>query len=637
MICVAIVYVITVIVVIVLIILIITFLVTTSHGFGNRTNDISMEEGEFQMVYGRNDSSQNMSRTPSPDPVATTTDVVSTSTSGLMPYQVEVSFILVVTQLTLNGILMVMGLISNTISFIVWLQPSTRKLTISPAVLILAIFDTIVLWNDSSYYWFSGVFGKPLPGPSTRCNIRNYVHLVTSCSAAWLLVVTTGSRLSAIWKPARVRSLHSRKTVAIVSVAIVLILCLINTPVLSTYDPITCQVVASMTSYARYLLPIQFLIVHVILPDGLLIIGNIFLVVLFRKHRCLAFKRHWKISEEHREFSQAASTTAGVILPDRVQNSNELIELKTNRTESPEYSTHHFAQLSAKPSTSTQLETQSEAPVEPFTYNRRLNCEVLCDNIYVEHNAPNVAKPDDCESERGIGDSTEDDKSMGEESERRLEGRHNNRDVTRNDENERGSQRMSSEEMSDDLESITENETDKGDGVRNAINGPLGEKREVQHDHGGHHDEHNFQRGTTKGPVQCCHNMALQGPQNNQERKQPTFNSVKHKMRPTQLYVRVTKFAVTISGIHLCLTAPFIIMLSYSNFKGAFLWGEIGILFLGIHESALLLLYLNCTVNFFVYLAYIPPFKQELRRVGRKCCALMRKNSVYPSGQGNGV
>ena len=276
----------------------------------------------FQMLEGRTDLSQNMSRTSSPDPYATTTDAANISTSGVKPYQVEVSFILGVTHVVLNGILMVMGLITNTISFIVWLQPSTRKLPISPAVQILAIFDTIVLWNDSSYYWFSDVFGMPLPGPSTRCDIRNYVSHVTSCSVAWLLVVTTGSRLSAVWKPARQRSLHSRRTAAIVSIVIVLILCLINIPVLLTYDPITCQVVDSMTSYARYLLPIQFLLVHAVLPDGLLIIGNIFLVILFRKNR-LTFNRHldasWKISEEYRKSSQAMSTTTGAALLNKVQ------------------------------------------------------------------------------------------------------------------------------------------------------------------------------------------------------------------------------------------------------------------------------------------------------------------------------
>ena len=604
---------------------------------GNRTNHVSKEEDEFQILDGRNDSPQNMSRTSSPDPYATTTDAVNISTSGVKPYQVEIAFILGVTHVVLNGILMVMGLITNTLSFIVWLQPSTRKLTISPAVLILAIFDTIVLWNDSSYYWFSDVFGMPLPGPSTRCDIRNYVSHVTSCSVAWLLVVTTGSRLSAVWKPARQRSLHTRQTTAIVSVAIMLILSLINIPVLLTYDPITCQVVDSMTSYARYLLPIQFLLVHAVLPDGFLIIGNIFLVVLFRKHR-LAFKRQWKISKEHRESSPAGSITTGVALLNMVHTKYEPIGLQTDSPDSPEYPTHHFVQLVPKPSTSTQLEAQSETPVEPFSYSKRVNCEVPRQNINAEYNHPNYLKTEKRDAKGDVGGKAEDGKSIGGWSERRLEGRHKNGDVTQNYGNTRGSQRMSIEEISGELESITDDETDKKEGIQNVSKGPFDEGHRVQHDHGGHRVKYNLKgEEDATDTVQYCDSMTVQDPQSNQKGKQSTFKSVKHHIRPSELTARVTKLAVAMSCIHLCLTAPYIIMFSYSNLHGAFLWGEIGFVFRWVHEYVLLLLYLNCTVNFFIYIAYIPPFKRELGRFGRKCCALLKKNSVYPSGQGIGA
>ena len=526
-----------------------------------------------------------------------------------------------------------MGLITNTISFIVWLQPSTRKLTISPAVLILAIFDTIVLWNDSSYYWFIDVSGMPLPGPSTRCDIRNYVSHVTSCSVAWLLVVTTGSRLSAVWKPARERSLHSRKTAAIFSISIVLILCLINIPVLLTYDPITCQVVDSMTSYVRYLLPIQFFLVHVLLPDGLLIIGNIFLVVLFRKNHCLAFKRHWKISGEHHDSSPARSSTTGVAFLNTIQNECGSTGFKSTTNNTPEYST----QCLPKPSTSTESEAQHETLVEPFIYSRRLHCEVSHGQVYSEQTNSNSSKSDNFDADDGIGDDTEGDKSNGEGSGRRLQGKHRGGDVAQNCENTRAPQRMSIEEMSDDLDSITEEETDKRDDVLDASNGSHGERHQVQHDHGGHRVELNLKREVTKDAVQNHNNVAVLDPQNIQERKQSTFNPVKHSMRPTELSVRMTKLAVAMSCIHLCLTAPYIFMFSYSNLNGAYLWGEIGFVFRWIHEYALLLLYLNCTVNFFVYLAYIQPFKQELRRFGRKCCALVKTNRVSPSGQGNGI
>ena len=222
------------------------------------------------------------------------------------PPQSQLEFYLGATHTVVTGILMVFGLIFNLLSLILWCQPSLRRLPLSVYIIFLCVTDTFNLWWFNSYTWFLKVFHSAMPGPVRLCNVRFYMSFVGASTSTWLLVMLTIERLVAVWRPLRAKLWNSHIRATYLSLGLLVILALLFLPVLWSYNE-DCSVKSQMSSYVLHILSLKTLLVISIIPDSILICGNIRLLLAVRQ----SVRTMDDINGSQRRRSECETSTSG--------------------------------------------------------------------------------------------------------------------------------------------------------------------------------------------------------------------------------------------------------------------------------------------------------------------------------------
>ena len=121
-------------------------------------------------------------------------DILKKEASELLPYKVGRDI-----QTYWLPIIIPIGLIGNTLSFLVMMRPHNRKVSCCVYMAALAVADNVMLIN-AGYYWYVTDIARR-PWFRTECYLFAYFFHVFSLAGAMLIVILTIDRFIAICHP----------------------------------------------------------------------------------------------------------------------------------------------------------------------------------------------------------------------------------------------------------------------------------------------------------------------------------------------------------------------------------------------------------------------------------------------------
>jgi len=114
--------------------------------------------------------------------------------------------------------MMMTGTLGNMTSLAVLLRPRMRGKSVYLFLVLLAIADTVVLYVSAFQIWIKVITGFQLPNVSNwSCRGVNFLHLVSTHMAAWIVVLVTIDRFVAVWFPLQATSWCTVKRASIAS------------------------------------------------------------------------------------------------------------------------------------------------------------------------------------------------------------------------------------------------------------------------------------------------------------------------------------------------------------------------------------------------------------------------------------
>ena len=200
-------------------------------------------------------------------------------------------------RLVFPPMMIIFGTVTNVLSIKVFSRPSLLKSNMSFLMRVLAVVDMLSLnigtWNE----WFSSLTGSYIgAGSDVGCKTCYYFTNIISSYAGWVLCVITLERIIALALPLRVAEICTKKNTSIV---LRVILGTISTIYISGFfSNVACIYFVfneNQTSFQiRYfccfykstsdiLYGWLFLIINSLLPFLTLLIGNIFILILFNQ------------------------------------------------------------------------------------------------------------------------------------------------------------------------------------------------------------------------------------------------------------------------------------------------------------------------------------------------------------------
>ncbi len=142
-----------------------------------------------------------------------------------------------------------LGLICNSLSFLVILKSQIRKTSTGVYLCVLAFADIFSLSAQTSIYWAYPILGRELPMFETRAVKQFALSFAPSLSAMSIVCVTV-DRFMAVWLPFQAKSLTTRKRAMVVIGLVTLSLAIIYSPSLVglASDPEIKKSIRSFTS-----------------------------------------------------------------------------------------------------------------------------------------------------------------------------------------------------------------------------------------------------------------------------------------------------------------------------------------------------------------------------------------------------
>lgn len=178
------------------------------------------------------------------------------------------------------------GTLGNLISFLVLLFTPMNKSPVSVYLMVVAWSDSIVLWWDSSFFWFIEVAGSPLHGVTRHCNVRMAVPITATFVSTWLVTILTLERLIAVWKPFKMKQWQSRQRSIWMSVVTIVVATIMFCPIYLAFDTSGyCSVIPGWETYVQYGMTWCWVIFVNILPDSLLFFANILILIFLYRSR----------------------------------------------------------------------------------------------------------------------------------------------------------------------------------------------------------------------------------------------------------------------------------------------------------------------------------------------------------------
>ena len=184
--------------------------------------------------------------------------------------------------------LITLGLVGNSLVFIVLTKSSMRQTTCSIYLRFLAVFDSLVLCVNLVRYWIIHVTDYDLRDYSAAvCKIHTWAAYWTSYTSAWLLVSVTVERCVSVWFPHKVKTFCTKRKTYIIIIAIILIMALINAHYLyglgdkfDTAENVTyCDSIYDDHDYFfTFIWPWVDLSIYSLLPSTILTVCNISII-----------------------------------------------------------------------------------------------------------------------------------------------------------------------------------------------------------------------------------------------------------------------------------------------------------------------------------------------------------------------
>ena len=125
--------------------------------------------------------------------------------------------------------LITLGLVGNSLVFVVLNKSSMKQTTCSIYLRFLAVFDSLVLCVALVRHWIINIMDYDLRDYSPFvCMIHTWATYWVSYTSAWLLVSVTVERCVCVWFPHKVKTFCTKRKTYIIIIAIILIMALTN-------------------------------------------------------------------------------------------------------------------------------------------------------------------------------------------------------------------------------------------------------------------------------------------------------------------------------------------------------------------------------------------------------------------------
>ena len=125
--------------------------------------------------------------------------------------------------------LITLGLVGNSLVFVVLTKSSMKQTTCSLYLRFLTVFDSLVLCVNLGRYWIIQMTHYDLRNYSPFvCMIHTWASYWVSYTSAWLLVFVTVERCFSVWFPHKVKMFCTKRKTYIIIMVIILIMALIN-------------------------------------------------------------------------------------------------------------------------------------------------------------------------------------------------------------------------------------------------------------------------------------------------------------------------------------------------------------------------------------------------------------------------
>ncbi|CAF0851002.1 unnamed protein product [Didymodactylos carnosus] len=211
-------------------------------------------------------------------------------------------------------LLVVLGIIGNSLSVITFSQRKLRSLSCACYLLILAIVDTLALINNSRPYFLKKFNQAHHLESSFLCGFHLFSTRVFDELSPWLLVFVACNRLVLTKFPRNHRCFQTSKSAVLSTLLLILFFILLNIHLLfgiglgySTVSPCdrVCGPLSSSEHYLffyQHISPIIDLIFSLIFPFCFIFIANIFIMLNVRKirRRVICQRKHKRESRNSR-------------------------------------------------------------------------------------------------------------------------------------------------------------------------------------------------------------------------------------------------------------------------------------------------------------------------------------------------
>ncbi|XP_052820564.1 growth hormone secretagogue receptor type 1-like [Mya arenaria] len=128
--------------------------------------------------------------------------------------------------------IIVLGVIGNLFSLLVWIKGRRRKTSTARYLSALALADILVLLLPAAEFWVFYVLHVDLRAKSWfLCKFYSYLTYLTPVTSAWILVAVTVERAMSVWIPHRINVVCQPKTALLFVFVAVIILSLVYAPI----------------------------------------------------------------------------------------------------------------------------------------------------------------------------------------------------------------------------------------------------------------------------------------------------------------------------------------------------------------------------------------------------------------------
>ncbi|XP_041363497.1 G-protein coupled receptor 183-like [Gigantopelta aegis] len=125
--------------------------------------------------------------------------------------------------------LLILGLVGNTLSFVVLSKSSMRETTTSLYLRFLAVYDSLVLYMGLMRWWIIYLIEYDIREYSVVvCKIHTWGAYWTTHTSAWLLVSVTVERCFSVWFPHKVKIICIKRNTYVIIATIMLVFAMLN-------------------------------------------------------------------------------------------------------------------------------------------------------------------------------------------------------------------------------------------------------------------------------------------------------------------------------------------------------------------------------------------------------------------------